>query len=87
MERTKENATRDYIDAIRKSWTYARMTEDEQKRCEAMIYSNVTQNAVKGAYLQRWDALQAVYSAFLDGIGYDGPFWREPKPALENLLF
>lgn len=87
MERTNENATRDYIDMARHSWTYERMTEDERKRCEDALYSCITQTAVKGTYFQRWNVLQAVYSAFLDGIGYDGPFWREPKRALENPKF
>ena len=81
-ERTKENAIYNYIEMTRDSWTFDRMTADEKKRCiEALKYSNV-----KGPYNTRWDALHAVYFAFLLGVGYTGPTWREPAGS-EKPLF
>ena len=77
MERIKENVLNDYIAMIKQSWTYAKMTKEEQKQLQEVFYSVRLENALKGTYKQRWDVLQAVYFGFLSGLGYAGGLWRE----------
>ena len=79
MERTKESAAPDFMRTISKSWTYCRLTEEEKDRLDDAI-DFATLAAVKGSFNRRWDVLQAVYHAFLNGVGYNGPTWREPNP-------
>ena len=72
----KENAWKDYIDMIVKSWTYDRMTATERENCmEALRRAHL-----KGGYYQRWEYLQDIYTAFLYGLGYTGCGWRETDP-------
>ena len=78
--RQKENALNEFIDMIHHAWTWDRMTETERERFNNMIRSTRTKNAVKGGWEARWHILQALFGAFLDGLGYDGPNWREPNP-------
>ena len=81
-EETKENATNNYISMTIHSWTFDRMTEDEKKRCiESLKYAKVA-----GAYNTRWEILHSIYHAFLLGLGYTGPRWREPENS-ERPLF
>ena len=77
MERNKENVFSDYKDTVVNSWTYDRMTEEEKDRCFSVIIFAKNQNLLSGTYRQRWQQLNAVYNAFLLGLGYDGPTWRE----------
>ena len=73
-EKTKENATHNYIIMALDSWTYNKMTDDEKKRCvDALRYAKVA-----GAYNTRWEQLHSIYYAFLLGLGYTGYNWREP---------
>ena len=68
----KENAKRDYIEMMKQSWTYDRMTEDEKKGLlEAVKFAKVA-----GAYETRWSILQSVNYAFLLALGYKGGDWR-----------
>ena len=80
MDRKKEHATHYFMRTVYDSWTYDRMTEDERGRLESAIDFADRQGMVKGAFDTRWNVLQAVYNAFLMGIGYDGMNWREPNP-------
>ena len=80
MERKKENATSIFMHVIYKSWTYDRMTEKERERLESAVDFAEFQGMIKGTFETRWKILQAVYNAFLIGIGYDGATWREPNP-------
>lgn len=75
-ERKKENVILDFDIMIRNSWTYARMTEEERKNWEKVLYSTPTKEALKGAYFQRWHILQAIYSSFLQALNYT-PTWRD----------
>lgn len=77
----KENALNEFIDMIEHSWTYDRMTDNEREQCLETFHSNRTTDALKGTWEARWTILNAVYGAFLDGIGYDGPSWREKESA------
>ena len=74
----KDRAYDDFIALIRKSWTYDRIDAEET---EWLLYSLKFTNdhCLSGSYQQRINTLQAVYVAFLAGLGYTGQtFWREP---------
>lgn len=80
MERQKENAFSDYIQVIKQSWTWNRMTEEEQKRFLDMVIQEYNRNLViVGTYQHRNRVLNAIYGAYLSGLGYCGGDWREPE--------
>ena len=66
-----------FVLMIENSWTFEKMTQTEKLNCRYMLAAHTTQNALKGTDSQRWAVLQACYSAFLDGIGYNGASWRD----------
>lgn len=75
MTKNKEKAREEYIEMIRESWTYKRLTEEERARvCSALDSATII-----GTWRQRWEQLQNIYSAFLDGCGYTPQGWRETK--------
>lgn len=77
MNKDKESALKDYLEMIKRSWTWDRLTEKERKRFEGWIQKG---KWLKGSYKQRWDTLENYYTMFLLGTGYDGPIgWREPE--------
>ena len=79
MKKDKDNAVLDFYDMIQKSWTYARLTENERKRL-AKAFSDVDcQRMVSGSYTQRWMQCQAIYRAFLLALDYKPLGWREPE--------
>ena len=80
MERTKENTLSIFMHMIYNSWTYERMTADEQERLEKAVDWADSQGMIKGSFDKRWKVLQAIYNAFLQGIGFSGHLWREPNP-------
>lgn len=80
MDRNKEHATHYFMRMVYNSWTYGRMTSKEQERLESAVVWAGDQGMIKGTFDQRWKILQAIYNAFLSGLGYDGPTWREPNP-------
>lgn len=73
----KENALQEFYTMILNSWTYNKLTKEEKETLCDIIYSTRTENALKGTYAQRWDTLNALYFAFLSGLGYKGGLWRE----------
>lgn len=75
--RSKESAFSEYITVIKQSWTWDRLTEQERERCMNAMNWVRDQNILRGNFEARWDILQAVYSAFLDGVGYKPIGWRE----------
>lgn len=75
MKKDKKQAEQDFIRMIEKSWTYGRMTEAERKRWWGDAFW-LAARTIGGNYTARYTAYNAVYSAFLDGLGYDGPRWR-----------
>ena len=79
IELKKEYAVGDFITMIYKSWTYAKMTDSEKARLDD-AFEFVSRGCITGNYKTRWNIMQAAYTAFLTGIGYDGPTWREPDP-------
>lgn len=88
MEHNKENAVFEFIKMIRASWTYDRMTTEEKRRVESVISGNITADGLRGTFSQRWNTLNAIYDAFLCGLGYTGGAqWREPENADPVPLF
>ncbi len=75
----KEDALQEYITMIQKSWTYGKMTRQEQNKILEILNHERTQKAIKGATKTRWDILQAIYFTYLEAIGYTGFNWREEK--------
>ena len=78
-EKIKENAVYNYIIMIKDSWTYQRLTEDEQQRLFDTISWSEKRGQIKGNYEQRWDILQAIYHSFINALGYKPIGWREPE--------
>lgn len=74
----KEEVLNQWYDMIKKSWTYEKMTKEEKETLNDLIFSNRTKNCLKGTYNQRWNILQAIYYAYLLGLGYT-PTWREEQ--------
>ena len=74
---TKENALLHHLSIDCHSWTFERMTEAEKERCINSLVWAWEQGIVKGTKETRWQILNALYSVFLDGLGYNGSSWRE----------
>ena len=74
-----DNATFDFSRMIENSWTFNRMTYEEQANLWETLYQANIMNAIKGAYKTRWCILQAIYRAFLSGLGYNGFKWRSQE--------
>lgn len=68
------NAVENYFQTvIKKSWTWDRLTEEEQKRfIDLSVFDRIC-----GSDKQRIKWLCTIYEAFLNGVGYDGFQWRE----------
>lgn len=82
-EKIKENATQDFLEMIKHSWTWNKLTKEEKDQFEKGWHIVVdcwsgSDRAIKGSYHDRWTTLQAMYHMFLRGIGYDNdnPRWR-----------
>lgn len=76
-QKNKENAVKDFMQMIKESWTYARLTQNERSAWEESVTWAVNQKVVLGKYSQRWATLNALYHTFLSGVGYTGWKWRE----------
>ena len=76
MEKIKENALADFKELIYQSWTYEKLTKEESDQLFKVFEDIRTKQALKGTYHQRWGILQAIYKAFLLGVGYDSFDWR-----------
>lgn len=67
-----------FINMIKESWTYNKMTKEEQERCINLFYSDIrVKDSIKYIDAHKWDVMQAIYSAYLQGLGYNGFEWRE----------
>ena len=77
MNKNKESAQADWTDTVVKSWTWAKLTDDEKNEFGEALNKEATQKIVSGTYRQRWETLNALYSMFLKGCGYSGCNWRE----------
>ena len=63
----------EFYESLTQSWTWKRLTEEEKKKFNNM---NVL-DRLKGTNNQRIDSLNLIYHAFLLGLGYDSPNWRD----------
>ena len=77
MNKNKENAQADWTDMIVKSWTWAKLTNDERNKFGDELNKEATKKIISGTYKQRWEILNALYSMFLEGCGYNGVNWRD----------
>ena len=82
MNKDKENALKDYLEMIKKSWTWARLTEKETKKFEELL--SLERFKLSGSYKQRWSILQNYYAMFLEGCGYKPTGWREPPQQVQE---
>ena len=74
-KKPKENAIDEFVDMVRKSWTFGRLTTSERDALfEAFEFAG---RHLRGDFDARWATLQAVYNAFLLGVGYTAFNWRE----------
>ena len=77
MNKNKENAQADWTDMIVKSWTWAKLTNDERNKFGDELNKEATKKIISGTYRQRCEILNALYSMFLEGCGYNGVNWRD----------
>ena len=81
----KENAYSNWLEMIKESWTWKRLTEDEQTKfvqeLENFCGELSSIQILKGTYDQRWSLLNVLYSFYLDGLGYQPNNWREEEAA------
>ena len=77
MNKNKENAQADWTDMIVKSWTWGKLTNDERNKFGDELNKETTKKIISGTYRQRWEILNALYSMFLEGCGYNGGAWRD----------
>lgn len=73
----KEEIINKFIETIKQSWTYDKLTLKERKQLYNIF--NKTNDVVKGTFKQKWAILQAIYTSFLGGCGYDNFHWREKE--------
>lgn len=76
--KNKDFVFTDFLEMIKKSWTYKRLTEEEQAKIHCILLDSRTSENIKGSYNQRWNALNALYYAFLIALDYTPTGWREP---------
>lgn len=64
-----------FQNVIKRSWTWGRLTEEEQKRFIDMdVFSRI-----KGNDMTRIEWLNTVYHSFLCALGYEPIGWRETE--------
>lgn len=75
----KEKVLNKWYAMIKNSWTYEKMTKEEQTTLYAIITSDIIKKCLKGTAKQRWNILQAIYLTYLLGLGCNSPTWREEE--------
>jgi len=80
--KANESAKESYIEMIKRSWTWNRLTQEERTKFLELLDHPCSSVVIKGTYNQRWEACEALYHTFLAGLGYDAdPLeWREAEP-------
>lgn len=74
----KNDVLKNFKKMIVNSWTYKKMTAEEQIRLFETFDNIQTEKALKGTYSHRWEILQAIYSGYLMALGYSWN-WREDE--------
>ena len=72
-----------FHDVIEKSWTWKRLTEEEQKRFANMDVFD----RIKGNDETRIEWLCTIYESYIEALGYKPIGWREPKEEKEMPRF
>lgn len=72
----------DFLEMIKKSWTYEKLTKEEKGKINCILLDSRTSENIKGNYNQRWKALNALYYAFLIALDYTPTGWREEEKEL-----
>lgn len=68
------NAVENYFqNVIKKSWTWQKLTQEEQQRFIDMDVFD----KIKGTDKQRVEWLNTIYTAFLSALGYKPIGWRD----------
>ncbi|MGN1326910.1 MAG: hypothetical protein ACI4VQ_02335 [Clostridia bacterium] len=80
----KEKVKEKFWEMIKNSWTYSKLTKNEKTKFETILFSEQTENCMKGTYTQKWRILQAIYHSFLIALDYKPIGWREEE---ESPLF
>ena len=80
----KELAKQEYLEMIKQSWTWAKLTEKEREKFSELLEHPCSAVVIKGNYDQRWEACEALYHTYLEGLGYDPLEWREAQPTVST---
>lgn len=73
----KNLAKQEYLEMIKQSWTWAKLTEKEREKFSELLEHPCSAVVIRGNYEQRWEACEAIYHTYLEGLGYDPLHWRE----------
>ena len=80
----KNLAQQEWLDMIKKSWTWAKLSAEEQEQFLGLLEHACSRVVIKGDYEQRWDACEALYFTFINALGYDPLHWRESQPTVSH---
>lgn len=75
----KEKAISDFIEMIKHSWTYEKLTNEEKRNFENSVMWAINNKCINGSYNNRWKILHSLYHTFLNAIGYTSEKWREQE--------
>lgn len=70
MKKNKEDALTQYVTMVKLSWTYAKLTKEEQNDLLERFAWAQELDILKGTYDARWKILDAMYGSFLAALGY-----------------
>lgn len=66
MEKQEKDVLKDFMETIKKSWTWDRLKENERLTFTNCL--NWNRFKVKGTYKQKWNLLANYYDMFIFGI-------------------
>lgn len=80
----KNLAKQDYLDMIKQSWTWAKLTKEERQTFLDLLEHPCSAAVIKGTYNDRLAACEALYHTYLEGLGYTPLDWREVQPTVST---
>lgn len=80
----KNLAKQEWLEMIQKSWTWEKLTEEERNKFLELLEHPCSSVVIRGNYDERWEACEALYHTFLEGLGYDPLNWRESQPTVST---
>ena len=81
----KNLAKQKYLEMIKQSWTWAKLTEQEKEKFSELLEHPCSSVVIRGNYDQRWEACEALYHTYLEGLGYKPLDWRDSQPTVSTL--